>query len=216
MIALVGPSGGGKSTAMALLQRLYDPDRGEVLVDGMDLRDIRQRSLRRHIGVVLQEALLFEDTIRNNIAYGRPQATLREIENAARAANAHDFIMNLPDGYDTVVGERGSTLSGGERQRIAIARALLKDPPILILDEATAALDAESEALVQEAVAKLIAGRTTFVIAHRLSTVVDADRILVLRAGAIAEAGSHQELIALGGYYARLVGWQTRRLMRVA
>jgi ATP-binding cassette subfamily B protein len=216
MIALVGPSGGGKSTAMALLQRLYDPERGEVLVDGMDLRDIRQRSLRRHIGVVLQEALLFEDTIRNNIAYGRPQATLREIEGAARAANAHDFIMKLPDGYDTVVGERGSTLSGGERQRIAIARALLKDPPILILDEATAALDAESEALVQEAVAKLISGRTTFVIAHRLSTVVDADRILVLRAGAIVEAGSHQELMALGGYYARLVGWQTRRLMRVA
>src|SRR5690606_3643256 len=186
VIALVGPSGAGKTTMMALLQRLYDPTSGVIRVDGMDLRRLKQRSLRRHIGAVLQDALLFNDSVRNNIAYGRPGASQQEIEAAARAANAHEFIMRLPQGYDTNVGERGCNLSGGERQRVAIARALLKDPPILVLDEATSALDAESEALVQEALARLIRGRTTFIIAHRLSTVLCADRILVLRNGRIS------------------------------
>lgn len=213
LIALVGPSGAGKSTLISLLQRLHDPVAGRVLVDGMDLRRLRQHALRRQIGVVMQDALLFNDTIAKNIAYGRPDASRAEIEAAARAANAHEFIMRLPDGYDTVVGERGGLLSGGERQRIAIARALLKDPPILILDEATSALDAESEALVQEALSRLVRGRTTFVIAHRLATVVGADRILVLKDGRIVESGTHLELLARGGYYASLVDKQTRGLM---
>lgn len=212
-IALVGPSGAGKSTMVALLQRLYDPTTGAIRLDGVDIRDLEQRSLRRQIGVVLQDALLFNDTIRNNIAYGRPGASQAEIEAAARAANAHDFIMRLPRGYDTVVGERGGVLSGGGRQRIAIARALLKDPPILILDEATSALDAESEALVQEALSRLIRGRTTFVIAHRLSTVVGADRIVVLKGGRIVEEGTHDELIRRNGHYAALVHVQSRGLM---
>jgi len=216
MVALVGPSGAGKSTMMALLQRLYDPTSGSIRVDGMDLRSLKQRSLRRQIGVVLQDALLFNDTVRNNIAYGRPGASQREIEAAARAANAHDFIMRLPQGYDTVVGERGGVVSGGEKQRIAIARALLKDPPILILDEATSALDAESEALVQEALARLVEGRTTLVIAHRLSTIVGADRIVVLKDGRIIESGTHAELVALGGYYAELVRKQSRGLVTAA
>src|SRR5690606_18508374 len=168
VVALVGPSGAGKTTLMALLQRLYDPTSGTIRVDGIDLRRVKQRSLRSQIGAVLQDALLFNDTVRANIAYGRPGATQEQVEAAARAANAHDFIDRLPNGYDTVVGERGSNLSGGERQRVAIARALLKDPPILVLDEATSALDAESEALVQEALARLVKGRTTFIIAHRL------------------------------------------------
>jgi ATP-binding cassette subfamily B protein len=212
MVALVGPSGGGKSTLMALLQRLYDPMEGAVLVDGRDLRDLKQRSLRGQIGVVLQEGMLFSDSIRDNIAFGSPEATTEQIEAAARAANAHDFIQRLPHGYDTKVGERGSKLSGGERQRIAIARALLKDAPILILDEATSALDAESEALVQEALARLTRGRTTFVIAHRLSTVVAATRIHVLKDGAIAESGTHRELLAARGYYSELVRSQTSGL----
>lgn len=213
LVALVGPSGAGKSTLISLLQRLHDPDSGVVRVDGRDLRTVRQHALRRQIGVVLQDALLFNDTIARNIAYGRPTASREEIEAAARAANAHDFIMRLPDGYDTMVGERGGLLSGGERQRVAIARALLKDPPILILDEATSALDAESEALVQEAIGRLIEGRTTFVIAHRLATVVSADRILVLKDGRIIEEGTHQELLARGGYYASLVRKQTQGLI---
>lgn len=213
VIALVGPSGGGKSTMMALLQRLYDPTTGEVRVDGMDIRTVRQRGLRQQIGVVQQDALLFNDSVRNNIAYGRPGASQSEIEAAARAANAHDFIRSMPDGYDTVVGERGGLLSMGERQRVAIARALLKDPPILILDEATSALDAESESLVQEALTRLIRGRTAFIVAHRLATVVDADRIIVLRDGRIEADGSHGELMRQDGYYASLVIRQTRGLM---
>ena len=213
MVALVGPSGAGKSTMMALLQRLYDPTEGAIRVDGVDLRDLKQRSLRRQIGVVLQDGLLFNDSVRNNIAYGRPGASQKQIEAAAKAANAHDFIMRLPQGYDTPVGERGGILSGGERQRVAIARALLKDPPILILDEATSALDAESEALVQEALGRLIQGRTTFVIAHRLSTIVGADRILVLKDGRIVESGAHEDLVRRNGYYASLVRKQGKGLV---
>lgn len=212
-IALVGPSGAGKTTMMGLLQRFYDPDAGRVLVDGKDIRTLKQRSLRAQVGVVLQDPLLFDESVRSNIAYGRPDATFDQIVAAAKAANAHDFILRLPEGYDTRVGERGNRLSTGERQRIAIARALLKDPPILILDEATASLDAETEALVQEALGRLARNRTTFLIAHRLATVVDADRILVLRDGRIAEAGPHGELMQRDGYYAALVEQQTRGLM---
>ncbi len=214
-IALVGPSGAGKSTLMALLCRFYDPISGAVRIDGQDIRGLKQMSLRRNIGVVLQESLLFNESVRANIAYGRPEASQEQIEEAAKAAHAHEFIMRLPQGYDTVVGERGSRLSMGERQRIAIARSLLKDPPILILDEPTSALDAESEALVQEALGRLMKGRTTFAIAHRLSTVVDADRILVLKGGRIVEEGDHARLMALDGYYASLVRRQTRGLLPV-
>jgi ATP-binding cassette, subfamily B, bacterial len=212
-IALVGPSGAGKTTLMSLLCRLYDPEEGQVLVDGRDLRTLKQASLRRNIGVVLQDSLLFNESVRNNIAYGRPGASMEEIVAAARAAHAHEFIVQLPEGYDTVVGERGSRLSAGERQRIAIARSLLKDPPILVLDEPTSALDAESEALVQEALLRLMKGRTTFSIAHRLSTVVGADRILVLKDGQLIEEGSHTELMRQGGYYASLVRRQTQGLL---
>jgi ATP-binding cassette subfamily B protein len=212
-VAIVGPSGSGKTTLMALLQRFYDRSRGSIKVDGKDLKQLKQRALRRNIGVVLQDALLFNETVRDNLAYGRPQAAYADIEAAARAANAHEFILRLPDGYDTLVGERGCRLSAGERQRLAIARAVLKDPPILILDEATWALDAETERLVQRALERLIKGRTTFVIAHRLSTVVQARRIVVLRDGRIAETGSHRELMETGGYYARLVRQQTEGLL---
>jgi ATP-binding cassette subfamily B protein len=210
MIASVGPSGSGKTTMMALLQRLYDPLQGSIHVDGHDLRQLKQRSLREHIGVVLQDGLLFNDTVKANIAYGSPTATLAAIIEAARAAHAHEFVERLTHGYETTVGERGSHLSAGQRQRLAIARALLKDPPILILDEATSALDAESEELVQEALARLVHGRTTFVIAHRLSTVVHADRIVVLKNGQILEQGNHAALLARQGYYATLVEKQLR------
>jgi ATP-binding cassette, subfamily B, bacterial len=205
LVALVGPSGAGKTTLMALLQRLYDPARGAILLDGHDLRELTQRSLRAQIGVVLQEGMLFSDSVRDNIAFGKLGASLADIERAARAANAHEFIVALPQGYDTPIGERGCKLSGGERQRIAIARALLKDAPILVLDEATSALDAENEELVQQALARLTYGRTTFVIAHRLSTVTSADRIVVFRDGKISEIGSHIELMSLDGYYASLI-----------
>jgi ATP-binding cassette subfamily B protein len=213
-IAIVGPSGSGKTTLMALLMRFYDPVEGVIRLDGKDLRRLKQRSVRRHIGVVLQDPLLFNDTVRANIAYGRPEATQAEIEEAARSANAHAFIARLPDGYRTIVGERGGRLSVGERQRLTIARALIKQPRLIILDEATSSLDAESEALVQEALEGLMQGRTTFVIAHRLSTVVNADRILVLREGRIDESGRHAELMKRGGYYATLVHRQTRGLIQ--
>ncbi|WP_242396099.1 ABC transporter ATP-binding protein [Anaeromyxobacter oryzisoli] len=215
-VAIVGPSGSGKSTLVALVQRFYDPTEGVVRVDGIDVRKLKQIALRRQIGVVFQDSLLFNESVLANIAYGRPNATRGDIEAAARAANAHDFIQRLPDGYDTVVGERGNRLSVGERQRISIARTLLKSPAILILDEPTSALDAESEALVQEALARVSRRRTTLVIAHRLSTVVDADRIVVLKAGRIVEQGRHRDLVARGGYYASLVEKQTRGLLPLA
>ncbi len=207
-VALVGQTGAGKSTAMALLQRLWDPVEGRITLDGHDLRDVTLDALRRHIGVVFQESLLFNRSIRDNIVVGRPDATQEEIERACRMAEAHDFIMAKPQGYDTMVGERGSALSGGQRQRLAIARALLKDPPVLILDEATSALDAATEARVQKALKALMAGRTTFVIAHRLSTVRDADEILVFENGRVAERGDFHGLVALGGRFAELVKTQ--------
>jgi subfamily B ATP-binding cassette protein MsbA len=204
VVALVGPSGAGKSTLVNLLPRFYDVTDGAILLDEHDVRDLTLVSLRKQIGKVTQETVLFNDTVRNNIAYGRPDVAMAEIEAAAKAALAHDFILRLPDGYDSVIGERGARLSGGERQRLAIARALLKDAPILILDEATSSLDAESEAAVQAALGNLMQGRTVLVIAHRLSTVRRADRIAVMEHGCITELGSHEELLARGGTYSRL------------
>ena len=202
-VALVGPSGGGKSTLCSLLPRFYDVDAGQILIDGQDVRDVTQRSLREAIGMVQQEVYLFDGTIAENIAYGRPDATLDEIRAAARAANADGFVMELPDGYDTQVGERGARLSGGQKQRIAIARVFLKDPRVLILDEATSALDNESERAVQESLERLAHGRTTLVIAHRLSTIKNADEIVTIADGCVAERGTHDELLARGGTYAR-------------
>jgi ATP-binding cassette subfamily B protein len=203
--ALVGATGAGKSTAMHMLQRLWDPQTGGILIDGQDLRDVTLESLRNAIGVVFQESLLFNRTIRDNLLIGRPDATDADIERACRLAEAHDFIIRQPQGYDTLVGERGTTLSGGQRQRLAIARALLKDAPILILDEATSALDSATEARVSRAMAALMKGRTTFVIAHRLSTVRDADEILVFNGGQIAERGTFEGLLRQGGRFAELV-----------
>ncbi len=204
VVALVGPSGAGKSTLANLLPRFFDPTEGRVLLGGHDLREVTLDSLRARIGLVTQDTMLFNDTVRANVAYGRDDLELEQVRAAARAAYADDFIEELPEGYDTVIGESGLSLSGGQRQRLAIARALLKDPPILILDEATSHLDSESEALVQSAIYNLMSGRTALVIAHRLSTVQRADRIVVLEAGQIAESGTHDELLEAGGLYRRL------------
>ncbi len=202
--ALVGPSGAGKTTLLDLLVRFYDPNKGRILIDGKDIKDVSMKSLRRGIGIVSQETFLFNDTVRANIAYGNLDATLEEIKQAAIKAHAHDFILGFPEGYDTIIGDRGSKLSGGERQRIAIARALLKNSPILLLDEATSQLDSESERIVQEALNTLIQGRTVFVIAHRLSTVKNANKILVIEKGQILEQGRHDELLSKGGLYKKL------------
>jgi ATP-binding cassette, subfamily B, bacterial MsbA len=207
-VAIVGESGVGKSTLLDLLPRFYDVNSGRILVDGKDVRDVTQRSLRESIGIVTQQTILFDDTIRNNIAYGRPDMPLEKIIEAATAAHAHEFIMATPMGYSTVIGENGVKLSGGERQRIAIARALLKDPPILILDEATSNLDSDSEKAVQSALEILMKGRTTVVVAHRLSTIRNADKIYVLVGGQVVECGSHDELLATKGEFARLYNLQ--------
>ena len=208
ILAIVGSSGAGKSTLVHLLPRFFDVTAGRILVDGHDVRDVTLSSLRTQVGIVTQETVLFNDTVRNNIAYGQPHVPMKEVEAAARAALAHDFILALPAGYDTVIGERGVRLSGGERQRLAIARALLKNAPILILDEATSALDSESEALVQSALHNLMSGRTVLVIAHRLSTVRRADRIVVIDNGTISEVGAHEDLMKRPGTYRRLYDLQ--------
>lgn len=203
-VALVGPSGAGKSSLIQLIPRFYDPTRGRILLDGTDLRDLKLKALRSQIGIVAQETLLFSGTIRDNLEYGRHEATDAEIEQAARAAYIHDFILSLPEGYDTVIGERGARLSGGQRQRLALARAFLKDPRILILDEATSALDSESEGLIQKALEDLLRHRTSLMIAHRLSTVLKADRIVVMDQGRIVDAGPHRDLLARCALYQRL------------
>ncbi len=212
LAALVGPSGAGKTTISYLIPRLYDPTAGRILIDGHDLRDVALASLSANIGMVTQEPYLFHDTIRANLLYAKPSATQAEIEAACQAANIHDFISSLPEGYDTVVGERGYRLSGGEKQRVAIARVILKDPRILVLDEATSHLDSESEALIQAALERLMRGRTSLVIAHRLSTILAADVILVLDRGRLVECGNHHELLAKDGLYARLYRTQFRGL----
>ena len=210
VIAIVGPSGAGKSTIANLLPRFYDVNKGDIKIDGHSVREVTLDSLREQVGIVPQETMLFNGSVYNNILYGRLDATKEEIEAAAKAANAHDFIMQLTDGYETKIGDRGVNLSGGQRQRIAIARAILKNPRILILDEATSALDTESERVVQEALDRLMVGRTSFVIAHRLSTVKNADKILVLEKGNLVESGTHDELLALDGLYAHLYKIQYR------
>jgi ABC-type multidrug transport system fused ATPase/permease subunit len=208
MVALVGASGSGKTTIMNILLRFYEPENGEVLIDGRDIRAITLNSLREQIGLVTQDVFLFNDTILNNIAYGRKRYTLDDVRRAAAVARAADFIAELPLGFDTVVGERGIFLSNGQRQRISIARAVLKQPQILIFDEATSSLDSESEKLIQEAMADVMKNRTTFVIAHRLSTIIEADRILVIENGEIKESGDHRELLKKRGLYYSLYNLQ--------
>ena len=210
LAALVGPSGAGKTTVTYLLPRLYDPTGGAIRIDGHDIRDLTLDTLASQIGMVTQETYLFNDTIRANLLYARPDATDEQIEAACRAANIHDFIVDLPDGYDTIVGNRGYRLSGGEKQRMAIARVILKDPRILVLDEATSSLDSQSEALIQEALERIMVDRTSLVIAHRLSTILAADTILVLDHGRLVEQGTHAELLARGGLYADLYETQFR------
>jgi subfamily B ATP-binding cassette protein MsbA len=210
VIAIVGLSGAGKTTLVNLIPRFYDVTEGAILIDGVDIRSVTLKSLREQIALVTQETVLFDDTVAANIAYGAPGASRDAIESAARAANAHDFITHLAGGYHATIGERGQRLSGGQRQRIAIARALLKDSPLLVLDEATSSLDAESELLVQDALANLMRNRTTFVIAHRLSTVRRADQIVALEKGRVVEIGTHEELVSRpGGLYAKLCALQT-------
>ncbi len=209
-VGLVGPSGAGKSTIASLLPRFYDCDAGTIRIDGTDIKHVTLDSLRNQVGIVPQETILFNGSVYDNILYGRLDATKEEIEEAAKAANAHDFIMELPDGYNTMLGDRGVNISGGQRQRIAIARAILKDPRILILDEATSALDTESERVVQEALNRLMVGRTSIIIAHRLSTIKNADRILVLDKGKLVEDGTHEELMNKNGLYAHLYQIQYR------
>jgi ATP-binding cassette subfamily B protein len=213
LVALVGPSGAGKTTLTYLIPRLYDPNHGRILIDGHNLRDVTLDSLSAQIGMVTQETYLFHDTIRTNLLYAKQDATQDQLEAAARAANIHDFICDLPMGYDTVVGERGYRLSGGEKQRIALARVILKDPRILVLDEATSSLDSESEALIQETLAHVMTRRTSIVIAHRLSTILAADLILVMDRGQIVERGTHTQLLAQGGLYAHLYETQFNRKM---
>ena len=204
MVGVVGPTGGGKSTIVSMIPRFYDPTAGRITIDGVDLRDFKLDALRGQIGFVLQDTVLFQGTIRENIAYGREGATDEEVVAAAKLANADEFIERMPHGYDTEVGERGSTLSGGQRQRLGIARAIVRNSPILILDEPTAALDTESERLVMEALQRLMKGRTAITIAHRLSTIRDSDQIIVLKDGVVAESGTHAELLARKGVYADL------------
>ena len=204
MVGVVGPTGGGKSTIVSMIPRFYDPTAGRITIDGVDLRDFKLDALRGQIGFVLQDTVLFPGTIRENIAYGREGATDEEVVAAAKLANADEFIERMPHGYDTEVGERGSTLSGGQRQRLGIARAIVRNSPILILDEPTAALDTESERLVMEALQRLMKGRTAITIAHRLSTIRDSDQIIVLKDGVVAESGTHAELLARKGVYADL------------
>jgi subfamily B ATP-binding cassette protein MsbA len=203
-VGVVGATGGGKSTVVGLIPRFYDPGSGRILIDGVDLRELKLQGLRKQIGFVLQDTVLFRGTVHDNIAYGRPDATDEEIVTAAKLANAHEFIVRMPKGYDSLVGERGLTLSGGQRQRIGIARAIIRNAPILILDEPTAALDTESEKLVMEALERLMKGRTVITIAHRLSTIRDSHKIIVLKDGTVFEEGTHDELVSRGGLYAEL------------